>query len=468
MRHFVAALAAAALMAACSDTSETPGASVGSSTPDSGATADAGDPGFGGGAEDTGTPAGGEPDVPASDAGDTSTAPGKDVAGGIPDSWTPVPTDAGGDDTTWIPPEGCGYGVILGIVCSPSEQVFVNGAKVWVDTLDCEGNPAHVEALSDADGRYTLTGVPSGSQKVHVSSAGYDNEYTVIVEPGGTTDISSVGYKACPQAFDSCATGTVLGNICDPANIGPMGQGKKVWVETQDCHGDPVYLSAWTGVSGGFQISGVPVGTQIIRLDTGTILALETVLIEPNKTTNLGYLAKMSCKAPEKPPCTVENGCKEPCDCIDNDGDGEVDEGCGFIWTLSCVDGCDCIDNDKDGQVDEDCYGSTMDCGAELCDCIDNDGDGKVDENCCQPGDVRYCDENIYCAWGKQTCQADGSWGKCSEISVNQIPKDCQPYYEFDSEPVIYDKTCCVNAGLCCQDYPAWDNIGSCTESPCK
>ncbi len=63
-------------------------------------------------------------------------------------------------------------------------------------------------------------------------------------------------------------------------------------------------------------------------------------------------------------------------DGIDNDGDGQIDEGCVEI----CGDG---IDNDGDGQIDEGCV--------EICgDGIDNDGDGQIDEGCvdagCTPG----------------------------------------------------------------------------------
>ena len=472
MRRALVVMVTIAFSGGCSSNDEAP--KVAESTPAAATDTGAGSGGssvYGQGSGDTGTAkpedAGSTPDP--TDTG--TTAPLEDT--GVADVAQPdvQPTDAGakvedtGPGPDVQPDPNCGYGVVVGVVCSPSQQVFVNGATVTVDTVDCDGKALHLETKTDDTGKYTLTGVPTGTQKIAVQSADYTNDYSVIVNAGETTDISSMGYKACPQAFDKCATGSVKGNVCTTGEPGPKGNGKKVFVETQDCHGDPVYLQTYSNPIGDFLLSGIPVGTQIVRIETGTMLALATALIEPNKATDMGYLGKIECK---EPPCTVENGCKEACDCLDNDGDGTVDEGCGIFWTLSCIDGCNCVDDDGDGQIDEDCTTSTMDCGKELCNCVDDDGDGKIDESCCLPGDVRFCDENIYCAWGKQTCKEDGSWSKCLEISPNDIPGPCQPYYDFDEEVTIYDKSCCVSAGFCCQDYPEWESIGNCSESPCK
>ncbi|MCR8667722.1 T9SS type A sorting domain-containing protein [Aestuariibaculum sp. M13] len=86
----------------------------------------------------------------------------------------------------------------------------------------------------------------------------------------------------------------------------------------------------------------------------------------------------------------INPGVLEDCDGIDNDGDGEVDE--GFPDTdgdgvADCVDTetCDGLDNDGDGEVDEgfpDTDGDGVaDCvDTETCDGLDNDGDGEVDE----------------------------------------------------------------------------------------
>ena len=78
----------------------------------------------------------------------------------------------------------------------------------------------------------------------------------------------------------------------------------------------------------------------------------------------------------------------EECDGVDNDGDGEIDEGfdSDMDGTPDCADEeiCDGVDNDGDDLVDEgfdsDMDG-TPDCeDEEVCDGVDNDGDGEIDE----------------------------------------------------------------------------------------
>ncbi|MGE0787848.1 MAG: hypothetical protein AB7S26_19395 [Sandaracinaceae bacterium] len=132
-------------------------------------------------------------------------------------------------------------------------------------------------------------------------------------------------------------------------------------------------------------------------------------------------------------------GCGEACAEIEVCGNGIDDDCNGFVDCLDVAAGCDCPGTDP--------------CAADpsSCSCVEG----------CVPGTWRYCDEPLYCNWGRQDCAPDGSWGACTETSV---PPACDGGY-FDS---WYDPDCCVSAGFCCQNFghdPALDDdasVGNC------
>jgi MYXO-CTERM domain-containing protein len=135
-----------------------------------------------------------------------------------------------------------------------------------------------------------------------------------------------------------------------------------------------------------------------------------------------GYVAEETCDGVDND-CDgqtdegVANACggcgpvpAEVCDGVDNDCEGQTDEGvanaCGGCGEVS-VEVCDGLDNDCDGQTDERLTNACGGCGpipVEVCDGIDNDCDGLVDEGysvgetcvrnvgLCQVGGVLACD----------------------------------------------------------------------------
>jgi len=74
--------------------------------------------------------------------------------------------------------------------------------------------------------------------------------------------------------------------------------------------------------------------------------------------------------------------------------------------------------------------------GTEPCDDIDNNGDGTVDEGCSCSGDPRGCVglDGAQCGFGVQWC-VDGYWGGCTNAGPPYTPKNSPALEILDVQP---------------------------------
>ncbi|MBI2896306.1 MAG: hypothetical protein HYY06_22300 [Deltaproteobacteria bacterium] len=136
---------------------------------------------------------------------------------------------------------------------------------------------------------------------------------------------------------------------------------------------------------------------------------------------------------------------------------------------------CDGIDNDCNGQIDDGLPPEPCEEGATFRFCV-----GGVLSACprvcpvCRPGAVRVCFPSYCTRWGEQECEGDGlGWQPCRE---SPAPVECQgeddTWDAADDSPST--EQCCMNRGDCCVDH--WDldgdgitseSLGACEEVTC-
>lgn len=118
------------------------------------------------------------------------------------------------------------------------------------------------------------------------------------------------------------------------------------------------------------------------------------------------------------------------------------DGGGGSPWVCE-LQGDLVVCHDDTPDYPDDGGGSAWDCtfGDEFRVCNDtpDDGGGSV----CVPGTQRWCDDAIFCSWGKQTCNPDGTWGPCVEPSVSATGLQDRPATECGCRFFYFNWDCC-------------------------
>jgi Notch-like protein len=162
----------------------------------------------------------------------------------------------------------------------------------------------------------------------------------------------------------------------------------------------------------------------------------------------------------------------EVCDALDNDCDGQTDEGPGGVLTVPCYDGPVGTAGVGDCRVGfQTCEAGVL--GAcsdqvlpadDFCDGLDGDCDGAADEGldcACRPGTSRACyggpdgsEGRGECRGGRQTCRPDGTNYDPCEGQVLPVSEACDGRDEdcdgrADDEVVGVDARCTVGVGLC-------------------
>ena len=243
-----------------------------------------------------GATAGTGSDAPA--PADTASGDAGDSAGADAD------TTADGADAT----EPCGVGSVKGLPC---EGPGLEGAAVRVEALGCDGVETLAETTTDDAGAFLLAGVPSGAQRVFVSTTAGTTSFTTYIHPNSTTILTAKMTGTCADAAPAaapCPVGSILGSVCPPGGTTIAAGGTHIEVLAPDCPAAQATIETNAAITGDFSLKDVPAGVRVLRVTTPTSVEpwLHTVFVSPGEVAHIGSIGAIACGGVDALPSETE------------------------------------------------------------------------------------------------------------------------------------------------------------------
>jgi hypothetical protein len=165
-----------------------------------------------------------------------------------------------------------------------SGTVTVDGnaaERVDVSAYDSTNTPCGIGGITDANGSYTITGMPAGTYSVKAINPGYDfTSCQGVVTVGGQTT-SGINLTGTPEP--PLPTGVLSGTV----SIVSVGTGiGGAFVTVYDNENNPTN-SATTDANGYYQVQYLAGGTYTVKVDYGyfDIVQVQNVVVTNGQTT---------------------------------------------------------------------------------------------------------------------------------------------------------------------------------------